>query len=74
MYSTSITLAGMRGFCQHLPDVLTLAAAEQTDQKGNDKNATNHWQGDYQDLEVHCRQNQSDNVIQKSQIADLSSR
>lgn len=47
MYSTSITLAGMRGFCQpeltlHSPDVLTLAAAEQTDQKGNDKNATNH--------------------------------
>lgn len=42
MYSTSITLAGMRGFYQHLPDVLTLAAAEQTDQKCNDKNGTNH--------------------------------
>lgn len=34
-------------------EVLTLAAAEQADQEGNDDNSTYHCQRDYQYLEVH---------------------
>lgn len=40
----------------HSPKVFALAAAEHTDQEGNDDNSTEHPQGDYQRLEVHCTQ------------------
>ena len=46
----------------HSPNILTLAAAEQTDEEGNDDHPTNHCQGDYQDLEVHYTK--SDRVMQ----------
>lgn len=39
----------------HSPKVLTLAAAEQADQEGDDNNSTNHGQADNQCLEVHCQ-------------------
>lgn len=42
----------------HSPKVLTLAAAEHTDQEGDNDNSAEHCQGDYQRLEVHCRQAQ----------------
>lgn len=41
--------------CTHSPKVLTLAAAEQADQEGDDNNSTNHSQADNQCLEVHCQ-------------------
>lgn len=44
----------------HSPKILTLAAAEQANQEGNDDNSTNHCEGDYQRLEVHCRCTQRD--------------
>lgn len=52
----------------HSPKVLTLAAAEHADQEGNNDNTTKHRQGDYQGLEVHCRQTQaiSGRVIQET--------
>lgn len=48
----------------HSPKVLTLAAAEQTDQEGDDENTSNHCQGDYQCLEVHYRQRRKHRVMQ----------
>ena len=45
---------GQSQLTEHSPKVLALAAAEQTDQEGNDENSTNHCQGDNQRLEVHC--------------------
>lgn len=44
----------------HSPKILTLAAAEQANQEGNDDNSTNHCEGDYQRLEIHCRCTQRD--------------
>lgn len=41
--------------CTHSPKGLTLAAAEQADQEGDDNNPTNHGQADNQRLEVHCQ-------------------
>lgn len=47
--------------CTHSPKVLTLAAAEQADQEGDDNNSTNHGQADNQRLEVHCQHAQDHN-------------
>lgn len=40
----------------HSPKVLALATAEHADDEGDDDNAAEHCQGDYQRLEVHCSQ------------------
>lgn len=50
---------GPQGLTVHSPKVFALAAAEHTDQEGDNDNSTEHRQGDYQRLEVHCRQTQS---------------
>lgn len=51
-HHTSTRSMRLRPF-KHLPKVLTLAAAEQADQEGDDDYSTNHCQRDYQRLEVH---------------------
>lgn len=50
----------------HSPKVFTLAAAEHTDYQGDDDDSAEHCQGDYQRLEVHCRQTNEDQVTQEA--------
>ena len=57
-YSSDIDQEGQSQLSAHVPKILALAAAEQADQGGDDDDPTNHSQGDYQRLEVHCRQTQ----------------
>lgn len=52
----------------HSPKVLTLAAAEQADQEGDDNNPTNHGQADNQHLEVHCQHTQGHDGSHNNQI------
>lgn len=40
----------------HSPKVFALAAAEHADDEGDNDHSTENCQGDYQRLEVHCRQ------------------